>query len=88
MWYLFPLAAVNRLLRKDAEIDPAWRKRLTGIFGTYEWEAAFYQRKETQTLFGDVELVEKTATFAGIKDFLLERLGGEFAAVAPNPLVL
>jgi len=88
MWYLFPLAAVNRLLTKDAEIDPAWRHRLDRVFGTGDWEAAFYQRRETQTLFGEVESVEKIATFEGIKDFLLARLRGEFADVAPNPLVL
>jgi len=88
MWYLFPLAAVNRLLRRDAEIDDAWRRRLDRIFGTSDWETAFYQRRETQTLFETVESVEKIATFDGIKSFLLERLKAEFADVAPNPVIL
>ncbi len=88
MWYLFPLAAVNRLLRRDAKIDEAWRDRLNRIFGTSDWEAAFYQRREMQTLFEQVESVEKVATFGRIKEFLLERLRDEFADVAQNPLVL
>lgn len=88
MWYLFPLAAVNRLLRRDAKMDEAWRERLNRIFGTGDWESAFYQRKETRTLFGDDKSVEKIATFDRIKEFVLGRLRGEFADAAPNPLVL
>ena len=88
MWYLFPLAAVNRLLRRDAEIDDAWRQRLDRIFGTNDWETAFYQRRATQTLFGEEESIEKVATFDGIKNFLLDRLKGEFADVVPNPVIL
>jgi three-Cys-motif partner protein len=88
MWYLFPIAAVNRLLRRDAELSAAWRKRLNLIFGAEDWESTFYQQKTTLTLFGPDESTEKTATFDAIKDYLLAKLKEEFAGVARNPRML
>ena len=88
MWYLFPIAAVNRLLRKDATIGSAERNRLNLIFGTEDWEQVFYQRKTYPTLFGEDEIIQKIASIDAIKDYLLERLRIEFAGIAENPLVL
>jgi three-Cys-motif partner protein len=88
MWYLFPLAGVNRLLRKDAELSEAWRERLNLVFGTNDWEQEFYRSNTELTLFGPTEVKEKIATFDGIKEYLLRRLKAEFAGVAKNPLVL
>lgn len=89
MWYLFPLHAVNRLLRRDGAIRPAERERLNLIFGSHDWEQQFYQRKTTDTLFGQDELTEKSSDiFEAIKDYMIGRLGAEFAGIAKNPLVL
>jgi three-Cys-motif partner protein len=88
MWYLFPLAATNRLLRRDAEISSAWRDRLNLVFGSDDWEQAFYERRTRLTLFGEDETTVKTADTDAIKEYLLERLGAEFAGVARNPLLL
>lgn len=89
MWYLFPLAGVNRMLRRDAEISPAWRDRLHLVFGTHDWENAFYEQRTTLTLFGEDETTAKTdAPFNAIKEYVLNRLKAEFAGVARNPLVL
>lgn len=42
MWLLFPLGAVNRLLRRDGEIDEAIRQRLSSVFGTEDWFDEIY----------------------------------------------
>lgn len=88
VWYLFPLAAVNRLLRKDADIGEAERKRLDYLFGTTDWADAFYRSEKELSLFGEYEITEKTATFDSIKDYVIKRLQSEFPGVAENPLIL
>lgn len=85
MWILFPLSAVNRVLTRSGEIPEGWSERLTKLFGTGEWRQAFYGRQ--QTLWKDAATV-KTATFAAIGDFFLQRLRSVFADVADNPRVL
>jgi len=39
-------------------------------------------------LFGDIETGYRNADLAAITQFTLSRLRSEFAAVAPNPLIL
>jgi three-Cys-motif partner protein len=49
LWILFPLGvAVNRLLRKDGQINLAWQERLNIMFGSDDWYDAFYQTKVTK----------------------------------------
>lgn len=89
LWYLFPLGVgVNRLLRLDGQLSEQWRRRLTYVLGTDEWETRFYQTGITQTLFGPEETTLKCGDFSAITEFLKERLAEIFAAVAPNPLAL
>jgi three-Cys-motif partner protein len=88
MWYLFPLTAVNRMLPRDADISPAWKAKLTMLFGDEDWEKAFYEQRTEPTLFGPEEITEKTATFDAIEQYLLARLATEFAGVAHNPWLL
>lgn len=46
MWLLFPLGvAVNRVLRKDGQINEQWRQALDAMFGTTDWFDAFYKLK-------------------------------------------
>jgi three-Cys-motif partner protein len=89
LWLLFPLGvAVNRLLTKNEPLPKEWSDALTRIFGTKEWEQAFYPKKKELTLFGEEESQRKQATFDAIGKFLLERLKAIFAQVAPKPLPL
>jgi three-Cys-motif partner protein len=87
LWLLFPLGvAVNRLLTKNEPPPAEWSDPLNRIFGTNEWQEAFYPKKKEPTLWGDEESQRKQATFDAIGEFLLRRLKSVFAQVAPNPL--
>lgn len=89
LWLLFPLGvAVNRLLTKNEPPPKEWADALTRIFGTKEWEQAFYPKKKERTLFDEEETQRKQATFDAIGNFLLGRLKTVFVQVAPNPLQL
>jgi three-Cys-motif partner protein len=92
MWYLFPLGvAVNRLLRKDGEIDESIRIRLNEIFGTTSWYDAFYRKEEQMDLFGGShEVKQKNANFKVIGNYFIGRLKEAFGpeGVANNPLLL
>ncbi len=89
MWYLFPIGmGVNRLLRRDGKIPEALSAKLDGVFGTHEWEHAFYRTTVEVGLFGGQFAVSKEANLATISDFALGRLRSVFAGVAENALVL
>jgi three-Cys-motif partner protein len=87
-WILFPVSAVNRLLKKDGDIRPSWRKRLDTMFGQPDWFDVFFP-KEKSGLFGDeLEIRRKTADMARIGKYFNNRLTSVFADVAPNPYTL
>jgi len=89
LWLLFPLGvAVNRLLTKAGPPPQEWTDALTRIFGTRDWEQAFYPKKKEKTLFGMEETQRKEATLGAIGEFFVARLGTIFAKVADNPLPL
>ena len=89
LWILFPLGVgVNRLLLKNRIPEGPSASRLTRIFGTDDWRAAFYRESEQRSLFGDPPEVVKDADFESISRFWVERLKAVFAEVAPNPLLL
>ena len=86
LWILFPLGqAVNRLLTTNRIPEGAWADRLTAFFGTDEWKSSFYRPQRQLTLFGPSGNFEKTADFASIGKFFIERLETVFAKVAKNP---
>ncbi len=89
MWLLFPLGiGVNRLLtRKPDAIPDAWRKRLTAILGTDEWENELYTHESEKTLFGDQERAVK-ASMEAIGRYFVERLKEVFPGVSDRPAVL
>jgi hypothetical protein len=89
MWLLFPLGvAVNRLVMKSANIPESWRKCLTKLLGTDEWEQAFYHVEAEPSLFGgDEERIVK-ASQESIGAFFNDRLRKIFAGVAESPGVL
>lgn len=89
LWILFPLGvAVNRLLRKDGNIDPIIRSRLDRLFGATDWYDAFYRTVSRVGLFGEETTVEKVGGFELIGNYFVKRLKTIFADVAENPLPL
>ena len=89
LWILFPLGvAVNRLLRKDGNINEAYRHRLDEMFGTTDWFDAFYKTKTSLNLFGEQVSTEKVGDFTSISQYFVERLKTVFAGVAANPFPL
>jgi three-Cys-motif partner protein len=89
LWLLFPLGvAVNRLLRRDGQIDQKLRARLDELFGTTDWFDSFYQTKTSSGLFGEETRLEKVADLEQIGKYFVERLRTVFTKVADNPLPL
>ena len=89
LWILCPLGvAVNRLLKKDGNINESIRKRLDTIFGASDWYNAFYQTRTTANLFGEQSYIEKVGNFDSIGHYFVDRLKTVFAGVANNPLPL
>jgi three-Cys-motif partner protein len=89
LWLLFPLGvAVNRLLRRDGQIDESVKKKLDRFFGTTDWFDQFYQPRTKDSLFGTERAIEKVVNFEGIKRYFVKRLKSVFADAAENPLQL
>lgn len=89
LWFLFPLGTgANRLLKRDATPPKAFANKLTRIFGTDEWQTAFYTESPQRELFdADIHVV-KDASFELIGQFFIERLKTTFTGVAPNTKAL
>ncbi|MBU4267428.1 MAG: three-Cys-motif partner protein TcmP [Acidobacteria bacterium] len=86
LWILFPLGiAINRLLKKDGKIDKVNKKKLDEIFGTTAWYEKFYQKRNSKTLFGSEDEMEKQIGFDKISEFFIERLKGTFPYVVDIP---
>jgi three-Cys-motif partner protein len=90
LWVLFPYSAVNRMLVRDHKPRKAWADRLTSVFGTTEWEDAFYSKTTSRSLLEStrvIESVHKSADHRVITDFFVRRLKQEFVAVSdPFPM--
>jgi three-Cys-motif partner protein len=88
-WILFPVSAVNRLLKNNGDIPPSWRKRLDIMFGGPEWFDVFFPVDKSAKLFETEEVTrQKTATMETIGEYFNKRLATVFAGVAPNPYTL
>lgn len=78
------------MLIRDRKPEPTWRKRLTEVFGTAQWEDAFYSTSSIPWLLDStqsIELVHKSADYRQITEFFVRRLESEFVAVSkPMPL--
>lgn len=89
LWLLFPLGvAVNRLLRRDGQIDETLKEKLDVLFGTTDWFDAFYQVEITQDLFGEGTHLKKVVNLEQIGLYFVTRLKTVFACVAEKPLAL
>ncbi|VTS00468.1 Uncharacterized protein OS=Calothrix sp. PCC 6303 GN=Cal6303_0364 PE=4 SV=1 [Gemmata massiliana] len=88
-WILFPLSAVNRLLKSDANIPLSWRARLDTMFGEPNWFDEFFPENRSDNLFEtDAVRRRKAATMEKIGEYFNRRLASVFAGVAPNPYTL
>jgi three-Cys-motif partner protein len=83
LWYLFPLG-VARMLTRDGKIEESWRRRLTILFGTGDWEERFYRMEAKKDLFGEWEQLQRDATVKNIQGYINERLDTCFTAVADS----
>lgn len=89
VWILFPLGvAINRLLKRDGNINTTVKKRLDSMFGTTDWYETFYEEITSDGLFGTERSVQKVGTFEKISRYFVNRLKTIFAGVADNPLRL
>ncbi len=89
LWILFPLGiAVNRLLKRDGDVDPTVRHKLNRFFGITDWYGTFYETVPRPTLFGEEMVIQKTSDFQSIAQYFVERLQTVFTGVANNPLPL
>lgn len=89
LWLLVPLGvAVNRLLTRAGPPPTGWADALTRIFGTGDWQAAFYPKHDEETLFGVESVQRKDVNWDKIGKFFVKRLKSIFRKVASNPLPL
>jgi three-Cys-motif partner protein len=86
VWYLFPLSALNRVLRRDGQIHSKTRETITKLLGTPDWENEIYYESPQQTLFGEKEI--ERIPINNIKNYIIHRLCDIFPGVADNALVL
>jgi len=90
LWVLFPYSAINRMLVRNRRPPKAWAKKLTAVFGTDDWEDAFYSTSRFRSLLNfneEIERVQKSVGHREITDFFVTRLRQEFEAVStPLPL--
>jgi three-Cys-motif partner protein len=85
MWYLFPLGiAVNRLLRKDARVQDAERRKLDSLIGEQDSYRRFYQTVKDPSLFGGAEATLEKCDMRAIAQYFYERLKLIFAGVAES----
>ena len=92
VWILFPVGiGVNRLLPGRAEdISASWRARLDRVFGTTDWQSAFYKTDGQKLLFQNDEsgLVKVGDPIQAITNYYQARLASIFPKVAPHPRYL
>ena len=87
LWYLFPLGiGINRLLKKNGQIDEANAARLTLVLGNEDWRSVFFSPSQQGDLFPHAEHTDKIAGFDAIEQFFIARLETVFPVVAKNPV--
>jgi three-Cys-motif partner protein len=88
VWYLFPLSAANRMLKKDGRIQESWRDKLNKIFGDDGWFEEFYKPDMQMSLFDEGQRFNKKVNELQLKKYIYGRLKTIFPAVADNPRIL
>lgn len=79
----FPVAmAINRLIKKDANIPDSWSSQLDACFGTAEWRSQAY--REVTDLWGNTSPEKVDGTAGRLLDLYRRRLRDLFAFVGPS----
>ncbi len=86
IWYLFPFQALQRLLRKDGQMDSTWVECIDRLLGDHGWQAEFYKEDPQLNFFGITSKVKDINT-EGLKEYIIRRLKKIFPAVAPKPRI-
>ena len=86
VWYLFPLSAMNRLMRRDGNIEESHRAIINDLLGTIDWEEEIYYESPQLSLFGeqDRERVHVTE----IEKYVIKRLKTIFPGVSDKSKLL
>lgn len=89
LWLLFPITAINRLLKRDGEICFSNQKKLNLVFGDDTWREVFYNTIQQMPTFEEQIQWEKIGNiFSEIEKYIVKRLKEIFSGVADNPLIL
>ena len=51
VWYLFPFSALNRMLRKDGNMDQSWIDCINRLLGDNGWANEFYKQDPQMNFF-------------------------------------
>ena len=90
LWILIPTGVIiNRLLDRNGDLTHI--ERLKTFFGKDEGFLIeyFYRKRQEQTLFGEIDIIEKIEhPIKRIAELYIQRLGEIFKNVTPEPLVL
>lgn len=90
LWILIPTGViVNRLLDRNGELTHI--EKLKSFFGKEEdfLREYFYRKRQEQTLFGEINIIEKIENpIKRIAELYIQRLGEIFKNVTLEPLVL
>ncbi|MFH0783055.1 MAG: three-Cys-motif partner protein TcmP [Pseudomonadota bacterium] len=88
VWYLFPTSGVCRQAARDyTKMEEYKKDALDKLFGTRDWEKAFYKKVSQQGLFEDTENIVRKLTINQIEEWVFNRLKTIFPHVS-NPVVL
>jgi three-Cys-motif partner protein len=86
VWYLFPFQALQRLLRKDGQLEASWVECIDRLLGDHGWYDELYKEDPQLDLFNTLRLIKDVNT-DGLRAFIVKRLKTIFPAVAPNPKI-
>ena len=87
VWYLFPFSAAQRMMKNDGKIDESWKLKLNSLLGDEGWFDRFYTPDPQIDMFSDGNMIKNVNTQA-LSNYITERLGTLFPAVAKNPRLL
>jgi three-Cys-motif partner protein len=91
MWILVPTGmGVNRLLKNNGEISNEWIERLEKFLGLNENEIRnyFYKSNKQQTLFGEIETIEKEKNAINVAAQLYKTRLNEVFKFVSEPFVM
>jgi three-Cys-motif partner protein len=61
VWYLFPLSAVTRCLKREGNIPPSVEKKLEFVFGDSQWKQELYYPDPQISFFDEDENIKRKA---------------------------